>query len=788
MAFAPIAIVGRACVLPGALHPAALWEAVAAGRDLIGPVPAGRWRLDRDEVVCLPGEPAGDRTWSDRGGYVEGFESVWDPGGFAVSPAELDGLDPLVSWVLHTARGALRDAGDLRSGEVSRPRTGAIFGNLGFPSERMAAFAESVWTGEGEVDPRNRFMSSGTAELLRRALGLGAGCYCLDAACASSLYAVKLACDRLHDGSSDLMLAGAVQGADDLFLHVGFSALNALSRSGRSRPFHREADGLVPAEGAAFVALKRLGDARRDGDLIHGVIRGVGLSNDGRGKGLLVPSEEGQRRAIQAAYEQAGFGPKRVSLLEAHATGTTVGDAAEVRSTGSVFTGLRDVPLGSLKSNLGHLITTAGAAGLIKVLEALRARQRPPTLHAGEPCEALAGSPFRLLGRLEPWDCDGPRVAAVSAFGFGGNNAHLVVSEDAPELDPAPESAIAPGAQVALVGLGCAVAKATDRREFTAALFSSQSLLDSAGEGRIERLDLDVEGLRFPPRDLEKTLPQQLALLQACREAIAETGVLRRERTGIFVGMEPDAEVARYGTRWRLARSSRREGASGAWLTLARDAVVPVLESAAVVGTMPNIPANRLSSQFDLGGPAFTVQSGEASGLVALELASRALSSGELDAAIVGAVDFCCEPVHRRAAAASLPEGSRIPGDAAVVLVLKRLADAEREGDRVYAVLDEGPVEAGVILGQGNGAESLVPRVGNAHAASGLVHAAAAALALHHRRLPGGRPWLPEESGPRRARVRTGGGSELGLVEAVGHAPRGEDAACLLYTSDAADE
>jgi acyl transferase domain-containing protein/3-hydroxymyristoyl/3-hydroxydecanoyl-(acyl carrier protein) dehydratase/1-acyl-sn-glycerol-3-phosphate acyltransferase len=794
MPFAPIAIVGRACVLPGALDPAALWEAVAAGRDLIGRVPEGRWRLDHDDAVAAPGAPAADRTWSDRGGYVEGFASVWNRGGFALAEAELDNLDPLVSWVLHTARGALRDAGDARAGDVARPRTGAIFGNLGFPSERMAAFARSVWTGErdgktdgtSEVDPRNRFMSCGTADLLRRALGLGADCYCLDAACASSLYAIKLACDRLHDGGADLMLAGAVQGADDLFLHIGFSALNALSRSGRSRPFHREADGLVPAQGAAFVALKRLEDARRDGDTIHGVIRGVGLSNDGRGKGLLVPSEEGQRRAIRDAYDQAGFAPERVSLVEAHATGTTIGDAAEVRSTASVFIGLKDVPLGSLKSNMGHLITTAGVAGLIKVLEAMRAEQRPPTLHAEEPCDALLGSPFRLLARLEPWDCDGPRIAAISAFGFGGNNAHLVVSEDAPELDQIPPASGHPVQTLAVVGLGCAVAGAADRQAFTAALFSNQSLLDEAGEGRMGTLDLDVEGLRFPPLDLAMALPQQLAMLHVCREALAESGPLLRERTGIFVGMEPDAEVARYGTRWRLARTARETGASEAWLVRARDAVVSVLEPAAVVGTMPNIPANRLSSQFDLGGPAFTVQSGDASGLVALELAARALNSGELDAAIVGAVDLCCEPVHRRAAAAVLPEERATPGDAAVVLVIKRLVDAEREGDRVYALLDGSTLDPGVVLGQGEGAESLAPRFGNAHAASSLVHVAAAVLALHHRRMPGGEPWLPD-AGPRRARVRARNGRELRLVEADGHAPRGEGEAPRLRCYAGAD-
>ena len=801
MPFAPIAIVGRGCVLPGALDPSALWEAVAAGRDLIGPAPEGRWRVERDDVICDPTGASGDRSWSDRGGYVRGFESVWDPRGFGVRAAELEGLDPLVHWALHAAREALREtaggaAGDGSDGRApARPRTGAIFGNLGFPSERMAAYAGSVWTGEGEVDPRNRFMSGGTAELLRRAMGLGAGAFCLDAACASSLYAIKLACDRLHDGRADVMLAGAVQGADDLFLHVGFCALNALSRSGRSRPFHRDADGLLPAEGAAFVALKRLADARRDGDTIHGVIRGIGLSNDGRGKGMLAPSEEGQRRAIRAAYAQAGIDPGRVSLLECHATGTPVGDATELRSTAAVFEGLEGVPLGSLKSNLGHLITAAGAAGLIKVLEALRAKQRPPTLHVEEPGAAslaLQGSPFRLLTRLEPWECAGPRIAALSAFGFGGNNAHLVVSEEAPELDApragtgSPSGASGAGASstgaVAIVGLGCIVARASSRAEFTEALFAGESLLDGAGEGRMSPLELDLEGLRFPPKDLAQALAQQLAVLEASREAVAEAGPLPGERTGIFLGVEPDAEVARYGTRWRLAGKAREAKAPGSWLARARDAVVPVLEAPAVIGTMPNIPANRLSSQFDLGGPAFTVQEGEASGLVALELAARALRSGELDAALAGAVDLCCEPVHRRAAASLFSEDRKRPGDAAVVFVLKRLADAERDGNRVYALLEEpAGIEADadtadVRLGTGEGFESLLPRLGNADAASALVHVAAAAIALHHRRRLDGRPWPADRTRARRATVRVATGSVQGLVEAGGRPPRSERA------------
>ena len=369
MPFRPIAIVGRACVLPGALNPEQLWQAIANGRDLVTNAPAGRWRVDPKVKLTTAEHPDPDRAWSDRGGYVHGFESVWNPQGFAVDAAELEGLAPLVAWTLHCAREA-------RKGCHTDPkqRVGAVFGNLGFPSERMAAYAEQVWRGDevdNPVDPRNRYMSAGTASLLQRALDLDAGSFCIDAACASALYAIKLACDRLNAGTADLMLAGAVQGADDLFLHVGFSALNALSRSGQSRPLHADADGLVPAEGAAFVALKRLGDARRDGDVIYGVIRGIGLSNDGRGKGLLAPSEDGQQRAMRAAYAAAELSPCRIGLLECHATGTPVGDATELASSAAVFADHEGLAIGSLKSNLGHLISAAGVAGLIKVLAAM---------------------------------------------------------------------------------------------------------------------------------------------------------------------------------------------------------------------------------------------------------------------------------------------------------------------------------------------------------------------------------------------------------------------------------
>ena len=791
LAFEPIAIVGRACTLPGALDPGALWDAVVHGRDLLSRAPPARWAggsdLDNSAFLCDPAHPEPDKAWSDRGGYVTGFERVFDPSGFLVPAAELRGLDPLFLWTLHTSRAALHDAGfEVRTAPV---RAGAILGNLSFPSAGMARYAAAVWSKRADrPDPRNRFSSGLPALLLQRALGLSAGAFALDAACASSLYAIRYACDWLLEGRADLMIAGAVNCADDLFLHVGFSALAALSRSGRSRPFHAEADGLVPAEGAAFVVLERLSDAVRRGHHIHGVIRGVGLANDAKGRGFLVPSAEGQERAIRAAYEESGVAPSSIGLLECHATGTQVGDAVELASLRAVFgdaarsgAGGSAIPIGSLKSNLGHPITVAGAAALIKVLEAMRAGIRPPTLHVERPLPAVAATGFRLLETAEPWPAqDLPRRAGISAFGFGGNDAHLVVEEYrdggstpragngrgaaiAPERRPDPwrERAHSARDAIAIVGIGVVAAGCPDRRSFAAGLYEgdsyvrpierSSAMAGATIEAPIDSFEVDLATAGVPPADLRRTLAQQLLMLDAGAQAAAEAGALPRERTGVFVGMGVDAEVARYGARWRLEAATHDSGSSAA-LATAREQVVPALESAGVVGTMPNMVANRLNRRLDLGGASCTVSAEEASGLYALELACRALRRGDLDAALVGAVDLSCEPVQREAAAACLPESNRTAGDAAVALVLRRLDDAERQSLRVYGLVERVDGDHEETWGPEADQISLTPRLGHAHAASGLLHLTAAALCIADRIRPGGAPWLPER--PRAAVVR----------------------------------
>ncbi|WP_373069481.1 beta-ketoacyl synthase N-terminal-like domain-containing protein [Gemmatimonas sp.] len=766
--FAPIAIVGQGCVLPGALSPDELWSLVLEGRSAIAPAADDLWRIDAGaDRAQLHREIA-----STVGGHVKGFERVFDHNGFAVPADTLRGLDPVFLWTLHAAREALRSAG--MSLHEARPRAALVLGNLSYPTPGLVNFALEQWAADptrtSHEDPRNRYMSGFPAHLAAQALGFGGRAFAIDAACASSLYAIKLACDQLHDGSADLALAGGVNHADDLFLHGGFSALNALSPTGQSRPFHRDADGLVPAQGAALLVLERLDDALANGRQILGLIRGVGLSNDGRSRGLMVPAEEGQVRALRAAYAESGVSPRDISLVECHATGTVVGDGAEVRSMREVFTEARALPVGSLKSNVGHLITASGAAAVIKVLAAMRHQVRPPTRTAEAPIDELADGMFRLLRDAEPWEAPAggaPRRAAISNFGFGGNNAHLIL-EEWTNMVPAASARVTPVAQVAASGGAIAVIAQSVRTGATGTRFTDAVFnIGAAADGALARgattdtIALDAAGLRFPPNDLKATLPQQTLLLSMAQEMTAVLDRLPRERTSVLMGMQCDAEVARHAIRWCGARP---------WVaalpaSLANDP----LTAASVVGCMPNIVANRLSHQFDFRGPSYTVSSEELSGIGALDIGARALRMGEIDAAVVGAVDLCAEPIAEAAAHAVLGGTRAVPGDAAVLLVLKREADAMRDGDTILALLDADGADQSVpptltfALTDTNA--GLTPRVGHAHAASGLLHVAAAIEACAARAVPsamGPMPWLPRD-GARVAEVQ---------VEALGQQSR----------------
>ena len=751
--FEPIAIVGQSCVLPGALNPDELWQAVRQGKSLISEASENDWGQNNADFLANAGESSEsipkDKSWNSMGGRVEGFESIFDPDAFNLDAELVKGLDPTFQWLLHTGREALKSIKVM-------PKTGAIIGNLSYPNRSFNKVAQQHWfssindkrqgdsnlNGKNEtVNPINRFMSGYPAQLLSNALGLTGPSYCVDAACASSLYAIKLACDALHSRDADMMLAGGVNGIDDLFLHVGFTALSALSPTGKSRPFHQDADGLIPATGAALITLKRLEDAEAAGDEILGVIRGIGLSNDGQEGGLLAPSSAGQIAAMQSAYDQSGISPEEISLLECHATGTQVGDTTELESLKSVYQGCKEVPVGSLKSNLGHLVTAAGAAGILKVLGAMKAGERPATINANQPLSIFEASPFRLLNQTEAWNVPGSRKAAVSAFGFGGNNAHIILESYDPRLQSYDTKAQSKGLlkastvnnkvtkrkPVAIVGIGLQVADLVGTEEFTHHWFSGQSRLKKNSQGELEakaeKITLDSIAIGISPNDLKQIHGQQLMMMAVSNEALAQVENINPKRTGAFIGMGADSEVTRYYSRLKAADLYNK------------DAIIPPLNATRTLGCMPNVPANRLNVIYDFKGPSFTFSSEELSGIDALKAAIYSLSQNEIETAIVGAVDLSCDEIHQLAASQCLPSDKQNAGDAAVALVLKTLEQAKIDGDQILAVIDDQIEEAGTGTQTVDG-QALSNLFGHAHAASGLLQVAAGALAVAHNASP----------------------------------------------------
>ncbi|MFC6092283.1 beta-ketoacyl synthase N-terminal-like domain-containing protein, partial [Saccharothrix lopnurensis] len=436
-----VAVVGMACVFPGAPDLASFWANVLAGRDSVTEVPAERW----DPGVYYDPEGDGERTPSRWGGFLPRIP--FDPLGYGIPPASLGAIEPVQLLALEVARRALVDAGYPHTGADHR-RTSVVFGAESGSDLSNATTLRTVLPSYlGQVPPaldaqlprltEDSFpgmLANVIAGRVANRLDLGGANYTVDAACASSLTAVDVACKELVTGTSDLVVCGGADLHNGINDYLLFSSVHALSPSGRSATFDRSADGIALGEGVACVVLKRLDDAVRDGDRVYAVIDGVGSASDGRALGLTAPRPEGQRAALTRAYRNAGISPSRVGLVEAHGTGTVVGDRTELRVLTEVFAEAGAEPgscaLGSVKSQIGHTKCAAGLAGLIKAVLAVHHGVKPPTLHLRAPNEAWepGRSPFAFHTAARPWAAEAAdRVAGVSAFGFGGTNFHVVV-------------------------------------------------------------------------------------------------------------------------------------------------------------------------------------------------------------------------------------------------------------------------------------------------------------------------------------------------------------------------
>ncbi|QKV78660.1 type I polyketide synthase [Amycolatopsis sp. Hca4] len=429
-----IAIIGMACTFPGARDLPAFWSNVLRGEDAVTEVPRERWDPD-----VYFGQSA-----SKWGGFLPAVDV--DPLAYGIPPSAMGSIDPAQLVSLETARRALADAG-YADRDFDREHTSVVFGaeaggdlaNAGtlrslldgyldeVPSELLAQLPEPT------EDTFPGTLANVISGRIANRLDLGGANYTVDAACGSSLAALDLAVKELRAGTSSLALCGAVDLHNGIHDYLMFTSAGALSPTGRCRPFDAAADGIALGEGVACLVLKRRADAERAGDRIYALVKGVGAASDGKALGLTAPRPEGQRRALERAYRDAGVSPAEVGLVEAHGTGTVVGDATELRTLTGFFAEAGaeagSCVLGSVKSQIGHTKCAAGLAGLIKAALALWHEVVPPTLHLKNPNTAwdATASPFTFTTTARPWAAPA-RLAGVSAFGFGGTNFHAVLA------------------------------------------------------------------------------------------------------------------------------------------------------------------------------------------------------------------------------------------------------------------------------------------------------------------------------------------------------------------------
>ncbi|MBF2084367.1 type I polyketide synthase [Thermoleptolyngbya sp. C42_A2020_037] len=420
----PIAIIGIGCRYPGADSPDAFWQLLKNGVDAVSEVPPSRWDRTQFESVANTESARASLRW---GGFLKSVDQ-FDPLFFGIAPREVNTMDPQQRLLLEVAWEAMEDAGIVP--ERLRGTDTGVFVGIGTHDYSIMLWQDPIddpylTTGTGNCIAANRI--SYIFDLKGPSLSV-------DTACSSSLVAVHLACQSLWTGESTMALAGGVNVLLLPTVTLGFARGGFMSTSGRCRSFDARADGYVRSEGAGMVLLKPLTQAQADGDPIYAVIRGTAANQDGFSNGMAAPNVDAQERVLRAAYRRAGISPGQVQYIEAHGTGTKLGDPIEITALGRVLTEERPAgslcAVGSVKSNIGHTETAAGVAGVIKAALSLKHGQIPPSLHFQTPNPQIGfdSLPLRVQTELTPWKSS-PAIAGVNSFGFGGTNAHIVMQE-----------------------------------------------------------------------------------------------------------------------------------------------------------------------------------------------------------------------------------------------------------------------------------------------------------------------------------------------------------------------
>ncbi|MBT2288313.1 SDR family NAD(P)-dependent oxidoreductase [Paenibacillus albidus] len=425
-----IAIIGMSGQFPQAGSVEELWDNLALGKDCVSEVPDTRWSIQK----YFSDDPlASGKTYSKWMGVVEDADQ-FDPLFFNISPAEAELMDPQQRLFLKNSWHCIEDAG-IKPSSLSGSRCGVFVGCAGSDYGQIAS--EQGLSAQGLMGEATSMLSGRISYFLN----LKGPSMAIETACSSSLVAISEACNSLVLHNCDSALAGGVYITAGPSMHIKTSKSGMLSKDGRCFTFDTKANGFVPGEGVGVLLLKRLSDAVRDGDPVYGVIRGWGMNQDGKTNGITAPSVNSQIMLEKEVYERFHIQPETISLMEAHGTGTKLGDPIEVEALTESFRAFTDktsyCALGSVKSNIGHLMMAAGVTGVIKILLAMKHKQIPPLVHFEKLNEhiQLEGSPFYLNTKLAPWvpAAAGPRRAGVSSFGFSGTNAHLVIEEFIPQ-------------------------------------------------------------------------------------------------------------------------------------------------------------------------------------------------------------------------------------------------------------------------------------------------------------------------------------------------------------------
>ncbi|WP_319772093.1 non-ribosomal peptide synthetase [Breoghania sp.] len=496
----PIAIIGLAGRYPGARNVEEFWQNLAAGRDSVTEVPATRW----DHARYYDPERQIGKTTCRHGGFIAGHDR-FDPMFFNISPREARFLDPQERLFLQCAWETLEDAGYTRE-------TVAPGGDVG-------VFAGVMWeeyqlyTAELNARGIPAALAGSAAAIANRVshfFNFHGPSIALDTMCSSSLTAIHLASEALRSGDCSVALAGGVNLTTHPNKYCALSQGRFLSVNGRCEAFGAGGDGYVPAEGVGAVLLKPLSKAEADGDRIHGVILACALNHGGKTNGFTVPNPLAQTAVIEKACHRAGIALSDVSYIEAHGTGTSLGDPIEIAALTRAFEARGETAapcaIGSVKSNIGHAESAAGMAGLTKILLQMRHGQLAPSLHAEvlNPNIDFAGSPFRVQQKLEPWTSDGPRIAGLSSFGAGGSNAHLVIAQYQETAQP-----------VATLEPTVFPVSARDPERLTALLQNLRAHLDTVDER-------DLPRIAFTLQEGREAFEERLAIIAGSLQSLKE--------------------------------------------------------------------------------------------------------------------------------------------------------------------------------------------------------------------------------------------------------------------------